>query len=199
MWNGGSGVWETPGSGDVATDYLTSPELTVTSPGGVFVTVTHRYNFENAPGSIEGYDGGQFQYSADGGANWHTIPQNLINGATYNSTIDPGFRSEIENQRAFSGQSSGWATMAYAVSLAALGTGESPYVEGTTAVFDVGDTIRFRFLAAWDLSARQTSPNWAIASVTFTMAEVVPEPSAALLALGAAGLAWAGRRRRGFL
>lgn len=188
-WKSGDGVLELSGSPSVGSTTLTSPDFIVETSGTVTVTVSHRFSFQNT------FDGGQFQYSTDGGTVWHTIPQNLIAGETYNRTISTTYTDNpIKGQRAFSNFSTGWTDGAYVTSVATLGTGDFPYEEGTAATFNAGDVISFRFLAGWDEDLN--SAHWGVDAVAVTNVKLVPEPSAALLAGGAAAGLLLSRRRR---
>jgi hypothetical protein len=131
-----------------------------------------------------GYDGGQIQFSVNGGA-FQIIPAGSITGTTYNVTISTAFGSFMAGQQAFSGTSAGFSAPAYVTSSFTLGTN-----------FNEGDSIVFRFLFASDVGINvNVGNNWQIGSLSFDNV-AVPEPSA----LGLCGLSVMGiiatRRRR---
>lgn len=176
---GGDGAWFINTSGIVSAKGLTSPTLTVTGTGPVTISFDHRYNLET------NFDGGQLLVSVNSGA-FTVVPDAdfSMNGPTH--TISTGFGSPIPGQRAWSSLSAGYATPAYVTSMATLGT------------LNAGDTIAFRFRAAWDVSVARPNPNWVIDNVLVqdAGATVVPEPSSlVLLGVGAAGVVGYVRRR----
>lgn len=178
---GGNG-WFTNGQASVNTTFLLSPVLAVGANGLVTGSFVHRFQLES------GFDGGQLQFSVNGGA-FNTVPQDHVFGTTYNATISSSFSSSIGGQRAFSGTSTGFATPAFVTSTFTLGTGSSPFSTGSDFAFTSGDTVQLRFLGAWDSSVDAGDPNWHIQSASITLPAAVPEPTT--LALGALGMAGA--------
>ena len=185
-WTHGSGAWTLTGQASVGTTSLTSPAITITGSGMVTGTLTHRHGFENM------FDGGQIQFSTDNGNSWNTVPQDLITGATYTQTIDAGFSSPLSGQRAFSGQSTGFANSEFVTSTFTLGTGTSPFSTGVPRFFSNGQVVQIRLFSAWDSSVTGSNPNWQVTGMT--VANVIPAPGAAAM-LGLGGL-MVGRRRR---
>jgi len=177
---GGTATWATPGQGTSSLFALTTTALDVLMNGQVTGSFTHRYNFE------AGFDGGQIQYSVNGGA-FNTVPTSLITGQTYGSPIS-GFSNPLGPAAAFTGTSPGYATPSYVTSNFTLGAGTAPaYTTGTAATFAAGDMIQFRFLAGYDNSFFGASPDWQIATLNLNNI-AVPEPGAlALCALAAIG------------
>jgi hypothetical protein len=162
--------------------------MTVSANGQITGSFIHRFAMENSA------DGGQIQFSRNGGA-FNTIPENLITGQPYNASIGTFSGSEIAGQRAFSGTSLHYyAGPAYETSNFTLGVGPPPYFTGGTPTnFNAGDTVVFRFLASNDSSVNGQLPTWDIGSLTLANV-VVPEPTSLLLGgMGALALAW--RRR----
>jgi hypothetical protein len=104
--------------------------------------------------------------------------------------------SEIGGQRAFSGTSLHYYNgPADETSNFTLGTGPFSYfMGGTPTIFNAGDTVVFRFLAANDSSVSGNLPTWDIGSLTLANVTVVPEPASLLLA-GIGALAIARRRK----
>jgi hypothetical protein len=173
-WNGGNDMFGNP-----ATYFLSSPTLTVTGAGTLTGSFTHRFNFES------GYDGGQFQYAVNGG-DWTAVPQGLITGTTYTETVSG---SALDGQLAFSGMSAGYAGPSYVTSNFTLGA-------GAPLSFSFGDQVQVRFVAAWDSSVVEGTPNWEVAGITLNGISAVPEPSTYALAAGSCALAGAWWRRR---
>ncbi len=185
-WNGWS--WSVGSQTSVGTGWLTSPSMTVDGAGTVTGAFVHRYNFES------GFDGGQVQYTTDGGANWFTVTQDMLTLVTYSNTISGSFGNPIGTQQAYSGASDGYANMLFVTTGFTLGTGAAPYVNGAAALFNGGETIQIRFSANWDSSVQAGAPNWELDEFRIANATVVPTPGvAALLCMGALAT---GRRRR---
>lgn len=185
-WTYGAGAWTLAGQSFVGTTTLTSPPIVITGSGTVTGTLTHRHGFENT------FDGGQIQFSTDNGGTWNTVPQDLITGVTYTQTIATTFSSPIGGQRAFSGQSAGFANSEFVTSTFTLGIGTSPYSTGVARPFTNGEVVQIRLFSAWDSSVTGSTPNWQVTGMT--VANVIPAPGAAAM-LGLGGL-MVGRRRR---
>jgi hypothetical protein len=180
---GGNGAWFINPSTIVSDKALTGPSLVVGAAGAVTISFDHRYSFEST------FDGGQLYVSVNGGA-FALVPTAAFSSNGYTGTISVNFQSPIGGQMAFTGASAGYATPAYITSTATLGS------------FAAGDTIAFRFRAAYDNSLAAGTPSWVIDNVVVSdsavgpPSAVVPEPaSLALLGVGA-GLAGV-RRLRG--
>ena len=176
---GGNGAWYVNGTGSQgipSNSSLLSPVLTVSTTGSATLTFNHRYSFED---NSTPYDGGQVQVSVNGGA-FTAIPNSSFTTGGYNGTIIG--HGVLDNQPGFNGTSSGYANPSYITSSATLGS------------YFGGDTIRLKFLGAWDEYLVGPSPNWVIDDVTLTNA--VPEPSFYAGVLGLLVLASAVTRRR---
>lgn len=184
---GGGNAWSVGTQGSVGSSWLTSPVLTVDGAGTVSGAFVHRFSFEST------FDGGQMQYTTDGGANWNTVTEDMLTIVSYNATISSSFGSPIGGQRAFSGTSAGYSTPAYLTTGFTLGTGVSPFAVGSAAAFSGGESIQIRFSANWDSSVTSSDPNWQIGEFRLVNASV-PTPAAAAV-LGMGGL-FIGRRRR---
>ncbi|MGH7133495.1 MAG: hypothetical protein ACREJO_16315 [Phycisphaerales bacterium] len=166
-----SGGWAIAGTHG-AQKALTSPILTITSSNPVSITFDHIINFESP------YDGGQLQFSVNGGA-FTTILAAQISGRTYNNTpVSTQFGSAIGGQRAWSF----FNEFNFLTSTANLG------------VLNAGDTLQIRFLATYDSSGLMSGQNWRLDNVSITNA-AVPTPGATALLAGGMAMC-AGRRRR---
>ncbi len=188
---GGATAWSTGGVAAVSAKALTSPDLFVQANGTVTGSFNHRFNFEGS------FDGGQLQFSVNGGA-FNTVPQDQITGVTYSATISSSFASPISGQRAFNGTTAGYATPVYVTSNFTLGTGASPFLTGSAFNFTAGDTVDIRFLGAWDNSVVLGSPNWQIGTLDATNLSfaAVPEPTTwALMGSALVGAGGWGYRR----
>lgn len=184
---GGVNAWSVGQQSFVGSAWLTSPVMTVDGAGTVTGAFSHRFAFEYL------FDGGQVQYTTNGGANWNTVSASLMTIWTYNATISPNFSSPIAGQQAFNGTSLGYGTPAYLTTAFTLGTGVSPFAVGSPAVFSGGESIQFRFSAHWDVSALGLVPNWQIGEFRIVNASIPTPGAAAMLGLG--GLASLRRRR----
>jgi hypothetical protein len=179
-----SNYWWYPGSQNITTNVLVSPALTVLANGPVTGVLRHRFAMESQA------DGGQLQFSRNGGA-FVTLTEDLITGQPYNGSIGTFNGSSIGGQRAFTGTSLTYHNQMYETSNFTLGTGPLPYfMGGTPTVFNAGDAVVFRFLAANDSSVSGLIPTWDIGSLTLNNV-VIPEPASLLLVgIGAAALGW---------
>lgn len=176
---GGTATWATPGA-EASTAYaLTTPVLTVLANGQVTGSFLHRFSFE------AGFDGGLLTYAVNGGS-FNRVASGLLTGQMYNGTTGLGTPIGF-GIPVFTGTSADYATPTYITTGFTLGT-------GAAQTFAVGDSIQFQFLAEFDGGVLGSSPNWQIATLSFSNVGV-PEPgSLALLGLPAA--AWWIRRRR---
>jgi hypothetical protein len=191
LWQYSAGTWFNNGYnvGGPATEYLTTPTLTVNASGQITGSFIHRFYFEN------NIDGGQIQYQVNGGG-WNTVSGNLITGQSYVGQMNPSV--ELSGQYSFTGESSGFSdlTPSFVTSSFTLGTGSTPYdVGGSAASFNAGDTVKFRFLAAWDDSTTLANPNWQVSSLSFNNLTAVPEPATTAAAVSGLLAAFAMLRR----
>lgn len=197
-WTWSASGWSTAGwAGDETwqpkTYYLTSPVLSVSANGTIAGSFVHRFNFELG-GATTSYDGGQFQYSVNGGA-WTTVQQGLLTGQTYNVTVEPSgagssYDASIAGQQAFGQQSSGFGTGGVVTSSFTLGA-------GSAITFNAGDQVQIRFLGAWDFgTVALPAPNWQITDVTINGVTAIPEPSTYAAILGVVALIGVAVRRR---
>ncbi len=123
------------------TSYLTSPEYTITKPGGVTLTMKHRWSME---GGL--WDGGIIQISVNGGA-FTDVPSTALSGTGYNGTVLPNSRSRNAGKLAFVNDS----PATYQTTTASLGS------------FNTGDKVRIRFLYAGDTNTHGTrEESWSI-------------------------------------
>ena len=110
---------------------LTSPAYVVPQSDEVTLSFTHRYSLEG-----DYYDGGQVRISVNGGAFTPVSPDNFTaNGYAPGNIVGNGI---LNGQRAFNGDSPGYATNGLITSSAVLGT------------FNQNDTIAVQFVGAWD-------------------------------------------------
>jgi hypothetical protein len=135
---------------------LTSPTFTVTSPGAITLTFTHRHSFE---ADTTRWDGGQVRMSVNRGP-YVAVPLASFTAGGYNGTVggDAVPNTEITGQDAFVGTSDGHATASYITSSATLGT------------FNAGDLVSVRFLAAWDDCTEGALPNCEVKTVQLSPA-----------------------------
>jgi len=102
--------------------------------GPVYLRFDHSYAFEDASGNGTRYDGGQLQYSTDGGSSWHDAgPLFTDNG--YNGTLTNTSGNPLGGQEAFTAESNGYISSR--VDLSSL----------------AGEEVRFRFRIGTDEAA----------------------------------------------
>lgn len=147
----GTNAWAANGSdascGDPVNSKLTSPAYVIPQADEVTLNFTHRYSFEG-----DGYDGGQVWISVNGGA-FTAVPAENFTANGYAAVTIQG-NGILNGQRAFNGDSTGFASGAYITSSALLGT------------FNQNDTIVVQFVGAWDECSGGTGqPSWAIKSL----------------------------------
>ena len=144
--------WQVPGVEGVANTGITSPAIVISSAGAVELTLRHRYNFEGDYTPANAYDGGVIQYSVNGG-DFTTLDnaQFSQNGYYDSPIIGTGV---LNGSPAFNGPSPGFAAGTLIDSIATL-----PGV-------NVGDSVRLRFLGAWDEGFTPDGIDWEIAGVT---------------------------------
>ncbi len=148
LYNPGPGTWSIEGDDSgPATNYLTSPAITIPTTGGIQVSFDHRYSIEP-----DLWDGAALQVSIDGGP-FRTVPNSafVINGYTAMGLIG---NHALRGGEGFGGDSPGYGDPAFITSVAEIG--------GVAA----GSTLTLRFLGAFDEGARGAGiPNWEIDSV----------------------------------
>jgi len=115
----------------------------------VTLSFTHRYSFEG-----DYYDGGQVWFSVNGGAFTPVSPANFTaNGYASGNIQGTGI---LNGQRAFNGDSAGYATTNFITSSVILGT------------FNQNDTIAVQFVGAWDECYGPSAPAWVIKNLQLT-------------------------------
>lgn len=124
---------------------LNSPAYTVPQTEEVTLTFTHRYSFEG-----DYWDGGQVRISVNGGAFTPVNPDNFTANGYATGLIQGS--GAINGQRAFNGDSPGYAAGTFITSSVILGA------------FKQGDTITVQFLGAWDECTTGSVPGWVIQS-----------------------------------
>jgi len=148
------GTWAAKGSPSDAANQcggpfnskLTSPAYTVPVSEEVTLSFTHRYSFEG-----DYYDGGQVWISVNGGAFTPVSPANFTaNGYANGTIVGNGI---LKDQRAFNGDSAGYATNGLITSSVVLGT------------FKQNDTLAVQFVGGWDDCWGPVQPSWVIKKV----------------------------------
>lgn len=188
----GDNAWQVLGKTTVSNQFITSPLLRVLASGNVTGSLLHRFQMDAT------FDGGQLQFSRNGGA-FQTIPRQLLTNVTYSNLIDAGANSSMAGQWAFSSVSTNFANQ-YITTDLTLGTGASPFDTGTATSFVVNDTIQFRFLAATNDSVNVGDPAWQLGQFSLSNVTLasVPEPATWMI-MGSSvliGLAGYGRWRK---
>ena len=125
---------------------LTSPAYVVPQTDEVTLSFTHRYSFEG-----DYWDGGQVRISVNGG-DFTPVPADNFTANGYAPGVIQG-TGVLNGQRAFNGDSPGYATGAFITSSAVLGS------------FNKNDTIVVQFVGAWDECSSGSQPGWAIKSL----------------------------------
>lgn len=152
-WAFSPGSWRSPGQatgfGEDNTSFLISPIYTVTQAGAVSLSFTHRYSFE------EGFDAGNVQVSVNGAAFTHMLGTAFSQNG-YNGTVPGDVTHSLKGLEAFVGNSAGHPAFLTSVC--------------TVATAAVGDTVQFRFAAAYDNNTigNLTPPGWEIDSLQVT-------------------------------
>ncbi|MCC6232774.1 MAG: immunoglobulin domain-containing protein [Verrucomicrobiales bacterium] len=125
---------------------LKSPGYVVPKTEEVTLTFTHRYSFEG-----DYWDAGQVRLSVNGGAFAPVNPDNFTaNG--YATGVVKG-SGVLKDQRAFNGDSPGYAAGTFITSTVILGA------------FQQGDTLAVEFVGAWDECTTASVPGWVIQNV----------------------------------
>jgi hypothetical protein len=126
---------------------LNSPIYVVPQTDEVTLTFAHRYSFEG-----DNWDGGQMRVSVNGGAFTTVAAENFVsNGYTPGNIQGSGI---LNGQRAFNGDSPGYAESTFITSSAILGA------------FNKNDTIVVQFVGAWDDCTTASAPSWVIKSLS---------------------------------
>ena len=152
-WAFSPGSWRSPGQatgfGEDNTSFLVSPIYTVTQAGAVSLSFTHRYSFE------EGFDAGNVQVRVNGAAFTHMLGTAFSQNG-YSGTVPGDVTHSLKGLEAFVGNSAGHPAFLTSVC--------------TVATAAVGDTVQFRFAAAYDNNTigNLTPPGWEIDSLQVT-------------------------------
>lgn len=139
--------WFVPDPASVSNRTLTMVNaIPVISGGPTALSFFHRFDTETA--TTEGFDGGVFEYSLDGGTTWTDIlaaqgavpaNANRITAGGYNRTISGSWGSPIAGRQAWSGISGGGATPVW--------------IQTTVSLADfTGSSVQFRFRFGSDSS-----------------------------------------------
>ncbi len=144
----GTNVWATTLGGNYATD-LADWRLEMTVYRGYYcgtpmLIMTHWYDIET--GTSVGYDGGNVKYSLDGGNTWNLLRPRR----GYDMTISTSYSSPIAGEEAFTGNSGGWITDTFDLTVWVLSK------DGRRIPVDLlaspGDSLRIRIQFASDNS-----------------------------------------------
>ncbi len=147
------------------------------------LSLTHSYNFE--------YDlGGQASPSAVGNARDGAVVEYSVNGGSFqvfSNWNTGGYTIDSDGVDALGG-SLGWSSVATEVTSV-----------GVLSGLQAGDSLQFRFTAAWDEDGFASGDAWELRFFELTSDSslaVIPEPAMASLFVGLAILGLRGRRRR---
>lgn len=149
-YDSASGTWlANGGESDCTGPYnslLNSPAYVMLQDGTLSLSFNHRYSFEG-----DRWDAGQVRISVNGGA-FTLVPADNFTANGYAPGLIQG--SGIANgQRAFNGDSPGYATGQFITSKAVLGS------------FSKGDSVVVQFAGAWDDCTTALQPGWVIDSM----------------------------------
>jgi hypothetical protein len=142
--NSGNDACGTPGNSS-----LKSPAYTVPQDDEVTLSFRHRYSFEG-----DYWDGGQVRISVNGGPFTAVTADKFIANGYQAGTIQG--TGVLMGERAFNGDSAGYAAGTLITSSAVLGT------------FKQGDTIVVAFVGAWDECSRASVPSWVVKDVSLS-------------------------------
>jgi hypothetical protein len=139
---------------------LNSPGYVMDQDGKVSLSFSHRYSFEG-----DYYDGGQVRISVNGGAFTPVPAENFTaNGYAAGNIVGTGV---LNGQRAFNGDSPGYASETFITSEVLLGT------------FSQSDVIVVQFVGAWDECTTGSTPGWVIDSLKLTLLPMIIQDFAA--------------------
>lgn len=150
VYSAADGQWVADGSEDACTgpynSALNSPAYVVPQTDEVTLSFTHRYSFE---GDL--WDAGQVYISVNGGA-FTLVPAEAFsaNGYAEGNIVGTGIAN---GERAFNGNSPGYATTNFITSSAVLGN------------FNQNDTLVVQFVGVWDECSSGSHPSWVIKHV----------------------------------
>jgi hypothetical protein len=142
--NSGNDACGTPGNSS-----LKSPAYTVPQDDEVTLSFRHRYSFEG-----DYWDGGQVRISVNGGPFTAVAADKFIANGYQAGTIQG--TGILNGQRAFNGDSAGYAAGTLITSSAVLGS------------FKQGDTIVVAFVGAWDECSRASVPSWVVKDLSLS-------------------------------
>ncbi|YCM46434.1 LamG-like jellyroll fold domain-containing protein [Verrucomicrobiaceae bacterium 227] len=149
--------WQVTGGEGIINGSITTPAVTVSEAGAVEMTLTHRFNFEG-DGTPEGaYDGGVVQYNVNGGAFQTLTIENFSQNGYYDSPIIGN--GDLIGAPGFNGITPGFAN------------GDTVESIATIPGISSGDSIRLRFLGAWDDGFTPDGLDWVINGVALKVGE----------------------------
>lgn len=148
--NASGGGWSADGAESGCTgpynSRLNSPAYVVPENEEVTLTFSHRYSFEG-----DYWDGGQVRISVNGGAFASVNPDAFTaNGYAAGKIQGDGL---LNGQRAFNGDSAGYATGSFVTSTVILGA------------FKKNDSIVVQFFGGWDSCTTASVPGWVVKNV----------------------------------
>ncbi len=160
-YSAANGAWSADGGEGVVNSAIDSPVFTVLNDGGLALSFSHRYNFED-DGTTR-WDGGQVRFSLNGGEFVPVIADAFITEGYATDRVIAGNSPPITNQFGFNNTSTGFGNGDFVQSVANLGT------------FSAGDELSIRFIGAWDDAFIQTpAPNWEIDEVSVIPSNDLP-------------------------
>lgn len=146
----GNGQWSADGGESACTgpynSRLNSPAYVVPENEEVTLTFSHRYSFEG-----DYWDGGQVRISVNGG-DFANVNADAFTANGYATGNIQG-TGILTGQRAFNGDSAGYAAGSFVTSSVILGA------------FKKGDTLVVQFAGAWDECTTANAPGWVIKDV----------------------------------
>ena len=143
--------WQVVGGEGVIDGSITTPSVTVSQAGTVEMTLTHRYNFEGDGTPANAYDGGVVQYNLNGGEFVTLEAENFSqNGYFTSPLIGSGVLNGVFG---FNGATTGF------------NDGDTVETIATIPGASSGDSLRLRFLGAWDEGFTPDGIDWVINGV----------------------------------
>ena len=130
-YNSDRKTWQVPGNdAGPSTNYLTSPEITITQNCDIEILLNHRYSIEPL------WDGAAIEYSINGGEFQRLEKEDFFDNG-YNFEIIQG-QHALQNKSAFSAISDGY--------------GNNEFITSSARINDLSENSKLiiRLIAAWD-------------------------------------------------
>ena len=145
-------TWQFPGNdAGPSTNYLTSPDITITQNSDIEIILNHRFSIEPL------WDGAAFEYSVDGGEFQRLEKEDFFENG-YNFDIIQG-QHALRNQSAFSADSEGYI--------------DDKFITSSARINGLNENVKLkiRLIAAWDDQTKGNYlPNWEINSLEIRIA-----------------------------